>query len=154
MTPLITTMSVTLDPKAAERAKSEHHVSAPFGARAWAAIGDVVGESAAASLLQYSVRSATTQVALRAGHPTTIIDALSAAAEGVPFTFKILSEAPTRVELTWRHALVEELPPALRMPFTRGLFQGALAASPAGNGWGVMVMDEPQAMIVLARGIA
>lgn len=147
-------MSVTLDSKAGERVAREPHLSAPFASRSWAAIGDVVGESAAASLLQYAVRSATTQITVRAGRPATIIDTLAVAAERVPFAFKIVSDGPSRVELTWHHPLVDELPVALRTPFTRGLFLGALAATPAGSGWGVMVMEEPRAMVVLARGIA
>jgi len=41
----------------------------------------------------------------------------------------------------------------LRTQFARGLFQGILAATPEGAGWGVMVVDEPKPMIVLARGM-
>lgn len=146
-------MSSTLNSRISGRVANGPHLSAPFGARAWAALGDVVGESAAASLLQYAVRTATSHVAVRGGRPATVVAALSAAAEGVPFSFEVLTETPSRVELTWEHATLAELPEALRMPYTRGVFLGALAATPAGSGWGVMVLEDPSPMVVLARGI-
>lgn len=144
---------MTLDPQSSGRSAQDAHLSAAFGARVWASMADVVGESAAASLLQYSVRTATTHLASRNGRQATILAALAAASEGVPFSFEVQRETASRIELTWRQALLGELPPSLAMTYARGVFLGVLAATPAGSGWGVMVMEDPGHAVVLARGI-
>lgn len=147
-------MSASLDQKenAPQKADAADRVSSPFSAACWVAMGEVVGDSAAASLLQFMARTAATSVVIERGHPPGLLAALTAAAEGVPFTFAIVSEGPNRVELTWDHAVLARLPPSLRIAFTRGLFQGILASTPAGAGWGVMVMEDRPA-VTLTRGI-
>lgn len=153
-------MSASLDPKAGAGQAFDgalDGVSSSFSARAWVAMGEVVGDSAAAALLQYMARAAAMHVALASPRPsprpTDVATALRAAAERVPFSFAMVTEAPARIELTWEHPVLHELPASLRHAFTRGVFQGVLAATPAGAGWGVMVLEESRPVVVLTRGI-
>lgn len=129
-----------------------HHVSATFSAASWVAMSDVVGESAAASLIQYMARTATAEVATARSSPPDVAAALAAAAHGVPFVFAVTAESTSRIELTWNQAALSGLPPLLRIAFTRGVFQGVLAATPAGAAWGVLVMED-RPTVILTRGI-
>ena len=131
---------------------AQRPISARFASGAWMAMGDVVGERAASSLLQYMIRASTLQILSGPPQPATILESIRLAGDHIPFAYNIRSQSIVRIELEWDGA-VDDLPDHLRPAFARGLFQGVLAASAEGGGWGVMVVDEPRPGIVLARGI-
>lgn len=128
-----------------------------FAARSWSAIGDVVGEHAAAALLEYLARTAMVDLAASLGRrPADLAAALDIVRAHLGFRLVVVLRSPHRVEIELPRDGFGAAPrPPLRVPFLRGLFQGVLMIAPHTGGWGVMVVErEDDDLVTLSRGIA
>lgn len=120
-------------------------------------MSEVVGERAAAALMQYMARAATVELlGARQEKPVDLLAAVHDAARSVGFGLQVLAESASRLEAELiRDVLDERLADNLRAPFYRGVFQGILATAPGGVGWGVLVVETDDSIkVTLNRGIA